>query len=372
MHGLVIFAFAVVILWTLRCTEIYGDAKTLQRLVRDGVLFVKRGAHFARGVRARASHDRTRIGWAPVVAIQVINTLAGALGIVVIVSLGAPHREPPLRPAAWHSSAMGRCSCSRVTSRYTLSTVCMLASLVCGLDALAGRRGLVAAFGLWTLSCMFHLSGIVFLPAMIWLAYHAGVRRPGAGLALGLRLAAVTVLPAVVLVIVMRAVGFEGADEPGMGGGDGSMFVPLFELSGMTRYLMFRPAHLLAIANEQLLVAPLGISIVVVGTIVALRRGQWRTWQTADAPGVPFVAQLYLGLVATGFLALTVIWNPDFGPLQDWDLFGPVGFYLGVSGIALLVRHLGDQPQRLTALLWFVAIVNLSRALPFVLYNAGL
>lgn len=112
--------------------------------------------------------------------------------------------------------------------------------------------------------------------------------------------------------------------------------------------------------------------MVLAGTAFALRGARWRRWRTPDARGLPFVAHVYLGLIATSFLALTVIWNPDFGPLKDWDLFAPVGFYLGVSGIALLARHLADEPERLNAVLWFVAIVNLSRALPFVLYNAGL
>jgi hypothetical protein len=40
--------------------------------------------------------------------------------------------------------------------------------------------------------------------------------------------------------------------------------------------------------------------------------------------------------------------------------------------LRILARHFGAQPRRLTALLAFVAVVNLSRALPFLLHNAGL
>jgi hypothetical protein len=87
---------------------------------------------------------------------------------------------------------------------------------------------------------------------------------------------------------------------------------------------------------------------------------------------LPRDALVYLGLVASAFFALTVIWNPDLGALMDWDLFGPVGFYLTICGIALLARQLGDEPARLSAVLWVVAAVHLSRGLPFVLHNAGL
>lgn len=374
MHPVVTFAIAAVVLWLLRSTELYGDAKNVRRLVGEGALFIKREPLATTLFVLVHRTFGSVLGWAPIVSIQVVNTLAGALGVVVLAGLA---RRIAGRASAPAIVALVGCGAVQLfagyVELYTLSTVCMLASLACGLDALAGRRDLVVAFGLWTLSCMFHLSGIVFLPAMLWLAYHAGFRRPGSrALATSIRLAAVTVVPALVLYVAMRWVGYAGADETGVGGGDGGMFVPLFELTGMTRYLMLRPGHLLAIANEQLLVAPLGIVMVLGGTLFALHRGRWRTWRTPDTRGLPLVAQFYLGLISTGFLALTVIWNPDFGPLKDWDLFGPVGFYLGVSGIALLARHLDDEPEHLNALLWFVAIVNVSRALPFVLYNAGL
>ncbi len=151
------------------------------------------------------------------------------------------------------------------------------------------------------------------------------------------------------------------------------MFVPLFAKEGMSQYLFFRAQHLSAIANQQMLVAPLGILVVVAGTVGVLRGGRWRAWREAStASGLGFDAQFYLGLVATGYLALTLIWNPDLGALRDWDLFGPVGFYLNLWGVALLARHFGGEPRRLTALLAFVAVVNLSRALPFLLHNAGL
>jgi hypothetical protein len=362
LHGVAVFAIAALVLWLLRCRMTYGDARTVERLVGDGVLFVKREP-LSPAVFVLVHRSLGGVfGWTPVVSVQVVNTLAGAFGVVVLVGLARRIAGRAAAPAAVVLVGCGSVQLfAGYVEMYTLSTVCMLAGLACGLDALAGRRGPIAAFALWTLSCMFHLSGVVFLPAMLWLAYHAGLRRfDRRALVAGLRLASVTVVPAIALYVVMRWVGYEGAGEPGMGGGDGGMFVPLFELSGMTRYLMFRPAHLLAIANEQLLVAPLGIVTMLAGAACALRRRRLEP------------APVYLGLVAAGFLLLTVTWNPDFGPLKDWDLFGPVGFYLGVAGVALLAAHLRDEPARLHALLWFVAIVNVSRALPFVLYNAGM
>lgn len=353
LPNLALFAIAAVVLWLVRCEQMYGDASIVSGLVTDGVLFIKReplsSAVFV------AAHRL--LGLRPLLTIQVVDTLVGALGIVALVALARR-----VAGSAWLPAAVALVGCGAVqlfagyVELYTLSTVCMLASLVCGLDALAGRRGPLPAFALWTLSCAFHLSGIVFLPAMGWLALRTRAR--------WLRVAGVTVLPALVLALAMQRTGYAGSGETGFGGGDGHMFVPLFHLTGMSHYLMLRPAHLLAIANEQLLVAPLGLVLVVAGAVCS----PWRV----ERPGLPRDALVYLGLVASAFFALTVIWNPDLGALMDWDLFGPVGFYLTICGIALLARQLGDEPARLSAVLWVVAAVHLSRGLPFVLHNAGL
>lgn len=358
----VVFAIAVIVLWLVRCRELYGDAMHVESLVYGGVVFVKREplmpAVFLLAHRAIGAP----FGWNPLVTIQLVDTIAGALGILALLALARRIAGPARVPAA---AALVGCGAVQLfagyVELYTLSTVCMLASLVCGLDALAGRRGPVPAFALWTLSCMFHLSGLVFVPAMVWLGLRTGRRSV-------VRILAVTVAPAIALYVAMRCLGYAGADEAGFGGGDGHMFVPLFEQSGLAHYLMLRPQHLLAIANEQLLVAPLGLVLVVAGAL----GGGWRGKRTGPAAALGIDAHVYLGLVASAFFGLTVIWNPDFGPLRDWDLFGPVGFYLTICGVALLARALADQPARLHALLWFVAAVHLSRALPFVLSNAGL
>lgn len=345
--ALAIYIVAAIALWLLRTRELCGDGMVVERLVYEGQWFVKREPLTPAVYLAAQRAFGNVLGWNPLETVRVVNTLAGAAGVVALVQLA--RRIAPDARAAATVALVGSAATQLFAGYielYTLSTVCMLWSIVLGLDALAGKRRSEPACALWTLSCMFHLSGLVFVPAIAWLAWHT--RR-------WLAVAAVTVLPAIALALVMHATGYAGADEAGFGGGDGQMFVPLFELHGLSRYLMLRPAHLLAIANEQLLVAPLGLVMLLAG----LRGARDRTL-------------IYLVLIGAGFFALTVIWNPDYGPLRDWDLFGPVGFYLAIAGIALVAHRLAAEPRRLAALLWFVAIVQLSRALPFVLHNANL
>ena len=382
LTGLVTFSLAFAVLWALRCERFYGDAGAVTGFVKNGVLFHKREplSPTVFLLAQRAVGDA--LGWGPMHTIRVVNTLVGALGVVALIGLARRIAGPSTGPRLAATAALLGCGAIQLFAgyieNYTLPTVCMLGSLVYALDALdapdgrSGRPGLSTAFGLWTLACMFHLSGIVFLPAMLWLLWHARGPRSRA-LATALRLSAVTLLPAGVLLGLMLHFGYHRAEESGFGGGDGRMFVPLVAREGMSQYLFLRPQHLLALANQQLLVAPLGIVLLAAGTVGALFRGRWRLWR--DAPptsGLGLSALFFLGLVATGFLTLTVIWNPDLGALRDWDLFGPVGFYLNLGGVALLARHFATEPRRLTMLLALVAVVNLSRALPFLLHNAGL
>ena len=343
LPAVAIYIAAAIALWLLRTRELYGDGMVVERLVYEGQWFVKREPLTPTIYLAAQRALGNALGWNPLETVRVVNTLAGAAGVVALVQIA--RRIAPETRAAAATVLVGSAATQLFAGYielYTLSTVCMLWSIVLGIDALAQRRHPAAACALWTLSCMFHLSGLVFVPAIAWLAWYT--RR-------WLAIAAVTLLPALVLALVMHVTGYAGADEAGFGGGDGQMFVPLFELRGLSRYLFLRPAHLLAIANEQLLVAPLGLVMLLAG----LRAARDRTL-------------VYLVLIGAGFFALTVIWNPDYGPLRDWDLFGPVGFYLAIAGVALVARRVTD-PSRV---LWFVAIVQLSRSLPFVLHNANL
>jgi hypothetical protein len=367
------------LLWSLRCVKAYGDAGAIAGFIDRGVIFHKReplspalflGVHEAVG---RA------VGWPPAHTIRVVNTVAGAIGLVVIA--GLVRRLVPDARGARLAATLALAGGGAVqlfagyVENYTVPAVLMLASLSAGLDALAGRGGALRAYGLWTLSSMFHLSGLLFGPAMVWLAWHTTLGRDPRRLAsraiIGPLL--VTLVPALALYATMLSVGFLRAEEKGFGGGDGLMFVPLFDKTGMSQYLFARPAHLLAVTNQQLLVAPLGLLVCALGLAAALpaRRRAALVAPLGGPPPPTAVALVYVLLVAGAFWTLTVIWNPDLGALRDWDLFGPLGFYLNAAAVSLVAAHLAPAPRRMTAALVVLAAANLSRGLPFVLHNAG-
>jgi hypothetical protein len=376
--GLGAFALAAVALWALRCQKLYGDGGAITGFVTQGVLFHKREPLSPTVFLLVQRGLGDALGWAPRETIQIVNTLAGALGVLALLGLARRIAGFARGPRLAASVALVGCGAIQLfagyVENYTLPTVCMLGSLVFGLDALAGRGGLTRAFFLWTLACMFHLSGIVFAPAMLWLLFHAGwggdLRRIPAGRRCGCsasrwgprwcwarswRTSVSTAPRSRVSAAATAACSCRSSPKRACRSTCSSARSTC--RPSPTSRCSWRPWHPRGRRRHG-------------GGAAARPVAEWRAASTA--PGLGFDAQFYLGLVATGYLALTLIWNPDLGALRDWDLFGPVGFYLNLCGVALLARHFGGEPRRLTALLAFVAVVNLSRALPFLLHNAGL
>ncbi|MGQ9667695.1 MAG: hypothetical protein ACUVWB_10310, partial [Anaerolineae bacterium] len=99
------------------------------------------------------------------------------------------------------------------------------------------------------------------------------------------------------------------------------------------RYTMFSWGHLLDWANEQLLVAP--FSLVLVLTALATRAGRRALRQPAG---------LFLAVSALNYLLFISVWNPDYGGRRDWDLFAPAALPLTLLA-AYLWRGMADTAQ---------------------------
>jgi hypothetical protein len=141
------------------------------------------------------------------------------------------------------------------------------------------------------------------------------------------------------------------SDRPG--GGDARWLVPFTTLhSKWERYTMFSPAHLLDIANEQLLVAPFSLALVV--ALLAGRRGRAALRRRGGA---------FLIVAAAGYLLFTLIWNADYGGRRDWDLFAPFALPLTLLAAWLLIgvsrqEQAEDRPSALGEIALIVAGVS--------------
>jgi len=147
-----------------------------------------------------------------------------------------------------------------------------------------------------------------------------------------------------------------GADAPG--GGDRNWFVPLFQTTTRwEHYTMFSLGHLLDIANEQLLVAP----VVWPGLLLAAGLA-WPRLPRRDG-----VFRLLL-LLAFLYALLTVTWNPDYGGQRDWDLFAPASLPAALLLGYTLTRVLPER-RALAAAGWALIAVQFCRLLMWVYQN---
>lgn len=122
-----------------------------------------------------------------------------------------------------------------------------------------------------------------------------------------------------------------GVDFPG--GGDAKWFVPLFEVTTQWQhYTMFSLAHLVDIANQQLLSAP----VIWPGLVLVALFG-WRK--------LPLGEQQFrlLAFMSFSYLLLTLTWNPDYGGQRDWDLFSPAAVPAALMLARVLARVLPER-----------------------------
>ena len=144
------------------------------------------------------------------------------------------------------------------------------------------------------------------------------------------------------------------------------MFVPwtLEAKSHYIHYSFLSIKHLQAIFNQQRLVGPMNGLLCISGLI-------WLAGRSRSIFKNPPL--IYLALLSSAFLTLTLIWNPDLGPKRDWDLFAPSGFYLYLFAAYLLVKIKDMAPSfPLLWVGWTCVWVNLCSYGSFFLHNRGI
>ncbi len=149
-----------------------------------------------------------------------------------------------------------------------------------------------------------------------------------------------------------------------MGGLDGRTMLPLFEAqSPYERYTFLSPAHLGAIAQEQLLTAPLALLTIFVVAALA-----WRGFVGQVRSVAPF-AVLLVGAASIFFYSIS--WNPDLGPRDDWDLLSLPALPLTVVAVYLLTRLSHGRPRRL-ALTAYLSVSGVHTAAWVLLHVIGI
>jgi hypothetical protein len=184
-------------------------------------------------------------------------------------------------------------------------------------------------------------------------------RTPWRELLIAVAVGLVPVAVAAALVLA-RFSSLSGVTLTHFGGGDGSLFVPLFETSSVfERYTLFAPAHLWDVLNELLLVAPAALACLPLLLLQPRGREAW------------LLAAATAGVLAYAFLFNADMWiaNPAFGALNEWDLFSVAGVPL-TAWLALCLARL--RPPRGLDVRAAALAFALLHVVSFTLFNARL
>jgi hypothetical protein len=376
-------ALLVAVAWLLRSRALYGDAELLADCLTQGqwTYYKEPLGFFAIAVLYRTAHALADADAATSIAIA--STLAGAVYWAAVARLA---RSRPLGPGyGWVVWLLLGTTGSVATyfgliEKRGLLVAGALWTLVLLLEAaLDRRRSLQAAAAVLGLTLATHLAAVWLAPAALaaWFVRHREALSPPnrwrharEAWQEALRCAWLSLLPLAVAAAVMAIGGMplSGFSLQTMGGGDSGMFVPLFRVDNeFERFTMFSRAHLEAVGNELLLLAPVGLVLAALLPLARPRIGPRRdggSWVLAAA-GLGF------GLFVFLYNPDMMVADPRLGVLNDWDLFSVAGPPFTLLGLWAL-RTATEPGEERDALCLSACAVSLLHVLPWLLLNAGI
>lgn len=328
---------ALPLLWLLRASAgEFGDSLEIQRKIAvEGALWREREPldFFLHAHAYRALHPLT--GWDVPTVYAVLSCLAGAVfvtSVILLTALLARRWLDRLLAAGLILSAGVVQLFFGYLESYTLMTAGLTVYLLLGLLCLAGRVGTGWPATALGVAALLHPIALAAAPSLAVLLLHRWQQRRfrlADGWRLALPAVAGLIVPALLLVALFVANGYTlerwQIARNQFGGGDLRTFKPLVTLSSHREYYpLLSLDHLRAVANQQLLVAPLGWPLALALLVARRPAGLWRDPR--------FV---YLLLAATTTLLFASLWNPDLGARQDWDLLA-----IGAVPAAALAAYL--------------------------------
>jgi hypothetical protein len=223
---------------------------------------------------------------------------------------------------------------------YTLMSAGLMLTLYLSVRCLRDQLDLGWPCATLAITNAFHPATIVIWPAMLFVAWWKASMLPTSGRD-KIRIWTALVAPPMIIfaaLVLFMTLGGHGImallsdDRPG--GADGIPFVPLYHIeTPWQHYTMFSLAHLLDWANEHFLISPFGLFLLVYVPVVSAiqRLGAASLYRNASERGILW----FLVVASIAYLALTFVWNPDYGGRKDWDLFAPSAFvYTLLAGYA--------------------------------------
>ena len=317
-----------------------GDFVRIMHDISNGVLLLKAeplGPAFFQA----AAHAVVGLGLPPIAGLQWVIALVSALAIPAIASVsrtlaGGTGLE------GWVLAAVASAGSSALffghIETYTVPAVLMLAFVAASLRSLDDGGAAVPCL-LFAAACSFHMQMLILAPCLALVCWR--VSRRTESLRPWLQAAAFAAVPLALLQLLCLA--YPPPYAQSYGGGDGRMLV-LGErlLSGV---------HWTSVFNRLCLYSPAALPALLLAPMA------WKGDRLQSA---------FLLLLAGGWGAFLVLWNPDLGSFKDWDLYAPGGFAFMLAAVLLALRlPPGCRRPALAAM----AALNLGRTLPFVADN---
>jgi hypothetical protein len=305
-----------------------------------------------------------RWGWPPEHVYAAVSIICGMMFVYLLLTFLARLGRSPLETAVLAGLVLTTGSMQLFfgyVENYTIISLGLLVTLFLAWKALRGDIQPVWPVLALSVTNAFHPSTVFLWPGMlvlVWLCWKRNYVPWISGLLQ-------TILPPLLIgggVLMLMESGDHGlssllgADRPG--GGDGIWFVPLFETTNeWQHYTMFSVAHLLDWANEQLLISPFGIPLLVL-TLLTVYRFRLTLFDRLSDKDFG----IFLGVISITYLLLTWLWNPDYGGRKDWDLFAPSAFVYTLWAGFLLVRVLPARDKLKESSLFIIAVSLLHTA----------
>lgn len=356
----------------LRSELVYGDSLNVARFVENGEWFHKRAPLSIAAMQTIHRTVGAAFGLEATASVQLVSALAGGAAVLAVLHLATTIAGPRIALRPWIAASVLSSAASLLflgyIEHYGLSSAVGLWAMALGARALEQDTTARTATFVATLAALVHGGMATLLVPVAYLIWRLEMRGgPSGEAARGLLRAVVPALGlAAAVITAMHLVGYALSHETGFGGGDRRMFVVWSDVGGYSRYHFLSAEHCQALLNQWLLVMPVVIPgwLIFGGSLAAPGA------QRAEGSLRP-ATLVYLLLCGAAYWALTVVWNPDLGPLGDWDLFAPPGLFANAALAALVVVGLGDRATAATRVLALITAVNASRAIPWIAFNVA-
>ena len=231
---------------------------------------------------------------------------------------------------------------------YSFLYVFMFAFIISSLGYLKGKIKWFVPLTAFVLASVSHVSSLCLLPSLLFLFVTKGKKGKSSPirktLILGLGLGFV----GFILVVYKN---YSWTVPP--------MFVPLsVDSYPAPGYLLFSVPHVIDFLNQQILVSPVGL-IMILAPLVCLRVRFFfkdRVFQ-------------FLLLVSVFQLLFNFMVDPGLGASRDWDLFSVAGLGYTILGLFILLNLLREKP-RLGYLSLILVLTSLYSTVPWILVNS--